>query len=281
MEQTAEVSGLKGVVFNQYDGTGSFQQWKEELTLVLLANDMWCFIEGTDPGDKKTSDQRKQRAFAIIALNLSRSCRDCLRGMDTKDPKEAWNAVLSRFEQTTPATKMVVLDALLNLRCGSSVLEYVSAFNGHVARLSSMDERLGKDLRVAMFLRGLPTRYSYLVSSIKVREKLPDTEEVVQLVLMEGHHERTSIGMEEAYTVESKVRCEHRHHDRSRCWKLHPELAPTCHRCKQKGHLQRYCPNQRGDAIESDVKHDTLDETHFADMGRYAGLYENLLPISL
>jgi hypothetical protein len=204
MEQTAEVSGLKGVVFNQYDGTGSFQQRKEELTLVLLANDMWCFIEGTDSGDKKTSDQRKQRAFAIIALNLSRSCRDCLRGMDTKDRKEAWDAVLSRFEQTTPATKMAVLDALLNMRCGSSVLEYVSAFNGHVARLSSMDKRLGKDLKDAMFLRGLPMRY-YLVSSIKVREKLPELEEVVQLVLIESHHERTSIGMEEAHLVESKV----------------------------------------------------------------------------
>lgn len=95
MEQSTDMSGLKGVVFNQYDRTGSFQQWKEELTLVLLANDMWCFIEGSEPSDKKTSEQKRQRAFAIIALNLSRLCRDCLRTMETTDPKEAWDAVMS------------------------------------------------------------------------------------------------------------------------------------------------------------------------------------------
>jgi hypothetical protein len=66
---------------------GSFQQWKEEMTLVLLANDMYCFIEGTDTGEKKTADYRKQRAFALIALNLSRCCRDCLRHLDSRDPK--------------------------------------------------------------------------------------------------------------------------------------------------------------------------------------------------
>ena len=58
MGNADDVGGLKGVLFKQYDGTKSFQQWKGELTLVLLANDMYCFIEGTDTGDKKTVDGR-------------------------------------------------------------------------------------------------------------------------------------------------------------------------------------------------------------------------------
>ena len=128
-----------------------------------------------------------------------------------------------------------------------------------------------------MFLRGVPLFGEFN----KGEGKLPELVEVVQLVLMEGHHERTNIGMEEAQTVESKVRCEHRHHYRSSCWKLHPELAPTCHRGKQKGHLQWYCPNQRGDTVEPDVKREILDQTHLADMGRYAVFDENLPPISL
>jgi hypothetical protein len=143
---------MKGVVFNQYDGTGGFQQWKEELTLILLANDMYCFIDGSEQalGDKKTLDYRKQRAYAIIALNLSRSCRDCLRHVVSRDPKEAWEAVLARFEQTSASTKMAVLDTLLGLRCGSSMLDYVSKYNECVSRLTSMGETLGKDLKVAI-----------------------------------------------------------------------------------------------------------------------------------
>jgi len=256
MEQSTDMSGLKGVVFNQYDRTGSFQQWKEELTLVLLANDMWCFIEGSEPSDKKTSEQKRQRAFAIIALNLSRSCRDCLRTMETTDPKEAWDAVMSRFEQSSAATKMAVLDALLNLRCGSSVLDYVSAFNKHVSRLTSMNEQLGKDLKVAIFLRCLPPKYTYLVSTVKVQERLPEVEEVIQLVFLESQAdtadtdgETYEVGRVRTYAAE-RVQCEHRNHDQSRCWKLHPELAPVCHRCKKRGHFQKYCPSASGDAIE-------------------------------
>ena len=64
--------------------------------MILLANDLYCFVEGTDPGDKKTTDQlqRRQKAFAIIALNLSRSCRDCFSHLESKDLKEAWEAAL-------------------------------------------------------------------------------------------------------------------------------------------------------------------------------------------
>jgi hypothetical protein len=152
MENAIDVNGLKGVLINQYDGTGDFQQWKEEVILVLLANDMFCFVNGTDPGNKKTADSRKQRAFAIIALNLSRSCRDCLRHLNSHDPKEAWDAVLSRFEQTSAATKMAVLDSLLGLRCGNSVLDCVSKFNEYVNRLTIIEETLGKDLKVAISL---------------------------------------------------------------------------------------------------------------------------------
>jgi hypothetical protein len=166
MEQLSEIKGSRNMVFNQYDGMGNFRQWKEEMTLVLLANDMWCFIKREDMGDKKTQEFRKQRAFAIIALNLSRSCRDCLRHLASRDPKEACHSVLARFEQTSAATKMAVLDSMLTLRCKESILDYVSAFNECVARLESMDEKLGKDLRIAILLRGLPPSYGYLVSTI-------------------------------------------------------------------------------------------------------------------
>jgi hypothetical protein len=210
---------------------------------------MFCFVDGTDPGDKKTADSRKQRAFAIIALNLSRSCRDCLRHLNSRDPKEAWGAVLARFEQTSAATKMALLDSLLGLRCGNSVLDYVSKFNEYVNRLTSMEETLGKDLKVAIFLRGLPTKYQYLVSMIKVREKLPEVDEVIRLVFLETQA-GTDVPGGEALTVNT-VQCTHWIHEPAKCWWLHPELTPICHNCRQRGHLRRNCPNGKGGAIDS------------------------------
>jgi hypothetical protein len=246
---------MKGIVFHQYDGTGNFQQWKEEMTLVLLANDMWCFIEGEDLGEKKTVENRKQRAFAYIALNLSTSCRDCLRHLGSRDPKEAWKAVLARFERTTAASKMAVLDSLLNLRCGDSNLDYISQFNEYVNRLTSMEEKLGRDLKIAILLRGLPQRYDYLVGMIKVRENLPELEEVIQLISLE--HQADSGPRLRAYTADA-FKCDHRNHEVSRCWKLHPELAPICNMCRQRGHLQKRCPSRKG-AVERPVEQTTAN----------------------
>jgi hypothetical protein len=170
---------------------------------------------------------------------------------------------------------MAVLDSLLNIRCGDSVLDYISQFNEFTTRLTSMDEKLGRDLKIAILLRGLPPRYKYLVSMIKVRDKSPELEEVVQLVLMESQTECTEFGMPggQAHSAET-VRCDHRNHDPSRCWKLHPELAPRCSICRQRGHTQRRCPHRRGDAVESphDLKH----------VASYADKFEpDAMPITL
>ena len=70
--------------------------------------------------------------------------------------------------------------------------------------------------------------------------------------------------------------CEHRGHNAARCWKLHPDLIPTCHICGMKGHLQRKCPSRWGDAIEQpSVK------TYTADLGQSDDLFDGLPPISL
>jgi hypothetical protein len=253
----------------------SFQHWKEEMTLILIANDMWGFIDGEDLGEKKTLESRKQRAFAILSLNLSRSCRDCLRHLESRDPKEAWNAIIARFERTTAASKMATLDSLLNLRCGDSVLDYVSQFNEHVNRLASMGEKLGRDLKIAILLRGLPPRYEYLASMIKVRENLPELEDVIQLIFLERQTESIGPRVQVHYASET-VKCDHRNHDVSRCWKLHPELAPVCNICHQRGHMQKRCPNRRGDPVGRPVEQAAANYVK-QDLGDF----DEMLPISL
>ena len=154
------------------------------------------------------------------------------------------------------------------------MLDYVSRYNECVNRLASMGEKLGKDLKVAIFLRGLPPRYQYLASNIKVREKLPEVEEVINLVFMESQSDTTGSGVK-TYVAE-KPKCLHRNHEPSRCWVVHPELAPVCHNCGKRGHVRRDCPHRKGGALKHEaataeqVKHD-----------HYAEEFDGMPPISL
>jgi hypothetical protein len=140
-----------------------------------------------------------------------------------------------------------------------------------------MDEKLGRDLKIAILLRGLPPRYQYLVSMIKVRDKSPELEEVVQLILMGSQTEYTKFempgGQVNVHSAET-VCCDHQNHDPSRCWKPHPELVPRCSICRQRGHTQQRCPHRRGDAVES--PHD------LNQMASYAGKSgPDAMPITL
>jgi hypothetical protein len=70
-----------------------------------------------------------------------------------------------------------------------------------------MDEKLGKDLKVAIFLRGLPRKCRYLVNLIKVRERFPDIVEVINLVWMETQAEEGNSEEEAQVHMAQKAKC--------------------------------------------------------------------------
>jgi hypothetical protein len=104
-----------------------------------------------------------------------------------------------------------------------------------------MGEALGKDLQVAILLRGLPSPYSYLVAMVKLRETMPPVEDVLTIILMNSSNEK-----EDVPVISSQARvahCEHNGHDASKCWILHLDLVPACHVCGEKGHIKKRCPS--------------------------------------
>ena len=170
-------------------------------------------------------------------------------------------------------------------------MDYVSKFlNECVGRLASMDEKLGKDLKVAIFLRGLPRKCRYLVDSIKVWERFPEIKEVISLALMEAQHERND-SMEEVRVLHlaERLRRAHTNHEPLKCWVVHPELGPVCHYCGRKGHIKKYCPDGKGGTMESKQETATADyvkqesnlETNLVEMDQYAGIFANRPPIEL
>jgi hypothetical protein len=161
---------FKDYAVSQFDGQMAFWVWREKIELYLMANRLWRFIKGEDAGNKKTQATRSYAlilaayTYAIISINLTDSARNMVRRLGLRDPiaKEVWNALIAEFDQTTPATKMALLDFMLGLRCTSSVLVYVSDFQVTVMKLKSMDVNLDEDLTVAMVLRGLPQHFEVI-----------------------------------------------------------------------------------------------------------------------
>jgi hypothetical protein len=248
-------SNVKSIVFNQFDGKeGTFPIWREEMELVLMANDLWCLVdpdETEELGDKKTIPSRTQKAYALVALDLTRACRDVIRGLKERDPRAAWQAIIARFDRVTPVSKMALLDALLGLRYRGDMLGYVSDFNSVVSRLEAMDIKLHGELLVAILLRGLPGDYAVFVAALKHWERIPPLEEVIGMLCAEEQgrpaaptNSYGTLGLTRSENYMSDMRCNEcgkGGHTSANCWVLHPEKAPICRNCDKRGHIARSC----------------------------------------
>ena len=93
-----------GLIFRIFDGK-DFQGWKEVIILFLMGLNLWNIVQGFEQakkGEKAEFEARRQKAYAVLSLNLSDSCRDCIRDLEGPDPVLAWGAILKRFESGTP-----------------------------------------------------------------------------------------------------------------------------------------------------------------------------------
>ena len=229
-----------------------------------MSQDLWGIVTGREqePVDAENPmilsrfNARRERAFAIINLALTPTCRDCIRHLDTEDPKEAWRAVLARFEKETPETKMTLLHNLLLLRCEPRCTNrYLSEFYQLVARLKSLKVEIPEELLVALLLKGLPQSFDQFCKIIQMnREVLPLTEVIERLHNEEHVQSLTSTedNVLAASDEQPTTRCRHcrrKGHFVKDCWKKHPELRPN-----RKGarNLKEHTSLVRGEFTDSD-----------------------------
>jgi hypothetical protein len=226
-----------------------------------MANNLYSgILDDEDQGDKKTIAARSLACYAIININLSDSCMDVVRRLKTKDPRACWEALAAEYDQVNPTTTMMMLDALLDLKCTGPLQLYISEFNVLVARLQSMGVTFDEALLIALLLRGLPPAYEMFCSTVRHREKMPRLDQLFamlkleeKLVLRKGG---SSPYVPSSYVAAQDVAgtpnnrcdvpgCSKVGHTRERCWVLHPDLAPVCKKCDQRGHFTKFCKNER------------------------------------
>ena len=87
------------------------------MILFLMGLNLWNIVQGFEhakKGEKMEFEARRQQAYAILSLNLSSSCRDCLRDLEGPDPSLAWNAIVKKFQSKSPLSKLMMLDELIS-----------------------------------------------------------------------------------------------------------------------------------------------------------------------
>ena len=250
MENQNQKSGQ--LIFHVFDGK-NFREWKETIMLFLMGLGLWNLVQGFEPVGKTRTDtleveEKKQKAYAILSLNLSSSCRDCLRDLTRPDPCLAWKSILKKFESKRPLDKLMALDELLSFALDEKdIPASLSMFKMIISHVKSLEIELDEHLFIALLLRRLPKNFNPLATNLRHRETI-DLDLAIEAIESEARAiNDPNIGAptnsDALVTTTEKfcTHCKREGHNKSGCWKLHPNLVPLCNSCGKKGHWTEGC----------------------------------------
>ena len=215
------------LIFLIYDGT-NYAEWAEIIELVLMTEDLWGIVSREEKGSdypEGSAELRRfiarfRRAYSIISLNCSSTSQEILRKLGNKDPHLAWKALKEDALSKIASNKLVFMDKLLDveMELSESIWDYETKFNFIVAQLTAMNVEFDRDLLLAIFLRGVPSKYKIITTNIRHTVDVTIEEAVRALVVEERALKEDSSAPDSVLTV---VRdCKHcgKRHNSKDCW---------------------------------------------------------------
>jgi len=251
------------LIFNIFDGK-NFREWKELMILFLMGCGLWNLVNRSLESESEEFkaevatregtlefQEKKQKAYAILSLNLSSSCRDCIRALDGTDPAAAWEAIVRKFEGKTPLDNLLALDELLafTLSC-DDIPGSISKFRQIIEHLKGLNIELDEHLYIALLLRNLPEKFNPLATNLRHREEITfdiaidAIESEAKAFDVKPDNQTMGQSTSSEVLVVTNDFCQHCKkpgHTKRGCWKLHPNLAPFCDFCGGKGHWGTNC----------------------------------------
>jgi len=114
-------------------------------------------------------------------------------------------------------------------------------------QLSELDVKLDKVAVVGFILNGLPDHYRYLVVNLESQVKTISYEDLSARLMDEEKRIVEKRKMESQGSVDLGLRNENQPVD-SEMVAVHlaKPKGPICNRCKERGHIARYCPKKTG-----------------------------------
>ena len=157
--------------------SSNWMTWKFQIKHLLLAKDLWGFIDGTevlqdDASAQQQADFKKtsQKAFSTMVMSVSSSQLYLITSYE--EPRRAWTALKNHFERDTLVNKLILKKQYFRMEMaeGTSMEAHIKTMKELTDRLAAINAPIAEEDQVVTLLGSLPPSYSALVTALEARD---------------------------------------------------------------------------------------------------------------
>ncbi|XP_058982660.1 uncharacterized protein LOC105262273 [Musca domestica] len=216
--------------FDKLRGRENFDTWKRQAKSYLILKNSWKIIENGLAVDANEKDkENNEKALAEITLMVEPS--NFAHIAKAKSAKEAWQALVSSYEDTGLTRKVELLKQLVQLKLSDcdNVEDYVNRMIMASMKVQQAGLKIDDELVASLMLAGLPEEFKSLVLAVENSKTQLNVDMVKNLLLQDAKFD--GIKKEDAAFISKK--------------KFIKGKKFRCHGCKKEGHFIRNCPNKK------------------------------------
>ncbi|CAB3235495.1 unnamed protein product [Arctia plantaginis] len=199
MVSSSGSSGQNLLTFEKLKGATNYEDWKFQMELYLIHEDLWKYTMVT-PEDDEMEIKQDQLARAKIGLMVEKDCLGYLR--HTKNTRQAWEALRKVFENDEGNNSSKLLKKLLRLRLDQfkSIKEYVAEVMSASQKLKAMGKEVNDELLATILLQGLTKEYIPIRVAIETSNTTL-TADYVKTKLLSIEEELSTVSDDEDFSV--------------------------------------------------------------------------------
>lgn len=159
--------------FNRLRGRENYSEWKVGAKAYLTSKGFWSEVEIKLAADA-TADARlkNQKTLAELTLLIEPSLYSYIE--DVQEPKDAWEALKTIFEDKGAVRKVTLLKNWISLRASecSGIHDYVNKSVTLHGKIKTAGFKIDDEVAACILLCGLGDDYKALIMSLEVKEQL-------------------------------------------------------------------------------------------------------------
>ncbi|KAE8681319.1 hypothetical protein F3Y22_tig00111330pilonHSYRG00089 [Hibiscus syriacus] len=244
------MSGAKFEVA-KFDGQGNFGLWQTRVKDLLAQQGILKALRPTKPAsmDEEDWEELQQRAAGTIRLCLADEVM--YHVMHLSSPDEIWRKLESQFMSKSLTTKLYLKQRLYGLKIQEDhdLAQHVNVFNQIVSDLARLDVKIEDEDRAMILLCSLPSSYEHMVTTLTYGKETINVEEITAALLAHNQRKQNAGESSQADSLYVKGNRDRgrkpekvgfgKRNSRS---KSRDKKTIHCYKCKEAGHMKRYCP---------------------------------------
>ena len=225
----------------------NWMTWKFQIKHLLLAKDLWGFVDGTEVLRDDASAQQQaefnkksQKAFSIMVMSVSSSQLYLITSYE--EPGRAWTALRNHFERDTLVNKLMLKKQYFRMEMveGTPMEAHIKTMKELTDRLAAINAPIGEEDQVVTLLGSLPPSYSTLVTALEARDAVTLSYVQQSLIREEQRLKESSIQHASLDKMSGTGRALIGKHD-GHTGKRHRN-SKVCYLCGEVGHFRKDCP---------------------------------------